>query len=88
MSMNLYIKLPPDHEKEKMIDIWVDSMLNSSYEEFFDLLDELTDKGFSHHGIMCLFLHDKTLEEVKDRIEAESAHVLTDALFGGPICLN
>ncbi len=88
MSMNFYIKLPPDHEKEKIIHVWVTSVLNGSYDEFFNLLEELTDKGFSHHGIMCLFLHDDTVEEVKERIEDQSSHVLTEPLFAGPICLN
>lgn len=88
MSMNFYIKLPPDREKEKIVDSWVSGMMEGSYDEFFELVEGLTDMGFSHNGIMCLFLHDDTTEEIKERIEEESSHVLTEALFGGPICLN
>ena len=88
MAMNFYIKLPPEEEREKMIHTWVNGMLEGSYEDFFSLINDLTDKGFTHNGIMCLFLHDNTTEEVKERIEEESSHVLTEAIFGGPICLN
>ena len=87
--MNLVIKLPPKAERDELVDAWINGLLfDHTFTEFNNVMHVLTESGFHHNGIACVFLHDTTTHLVHQRVSKLRPTGWTDAAFKVPICLN
>lgn len=87
--MHLTIKLPPKSERDKIVDAYIEGLVQDrSYERLFKSIEELCERGYEKHGIMCMATHRSTFRIIRMKLADIGNKENMDAALAAPISLN